>query len=61
MRFSLVPQARVVPLAGARHLVVGEDHVRGVLDHVVERVAPGAHPLPTSWDGPYERVTTRLG
>jgi len=59
-RFSLAPQARVVPLVGAKHLVVGEGHVRGVLDHVVERVAPAAHPLPTSWDGPYERVTTRI-
>ena len=60
-RFALVPQARVVPLPGAKHLVVGEDHVRRVLDHVVEAVVPEAHPLPTSWDGPYERVTTRLG
>ena len=59
-RFALVPQARVVPLVGAKHLVVGESNVRTVLDHVVEAVAPGAHPLPTTWDGPYERVTTRI-
>lgn len=59
-RFALVPQARVVPLVGAKHLVVGEQHVRTVLDHVVAAVAPGAHPLPTAWDGRYERVTTRL-
>jgi hypothetical protein len=60
-RFALVPQARVVPLVGAKHLVVGESHVRVVLDHVVAVVAPAAHPLPTTWDGPYERVTTRIG
>jgi alpha/beta superfamily hydrolase len=60
-RFALVPQARVVPLVGAKHLVVGEGHVRVVLDHVVAVAAPAAHPLPTTWDGPYERVTTRIG
>ncbi len=59
-RFALVPRARVVPLVGAKHLVVGEGNVRTVLDHVVEAVAPQAHPLPTTWDGPYERVTTRI-
>jgi hypothetical protein len=31
-----------------------------VLDHVVAEVAPAAAPLPTTWDGPYERVTTRV-
>ncbi len=59
-RFAVVPQAGVVPLVDARHLVVGESHVRVVLDHVVAAVAPAAHPLPTTWDGPYERVTTRF-
>jgi alpha/beta superfamily hydrolase len=59
-RFALVPQARVVGVDGAKHLWVGEQHVRTVLDHVVAEVAPAAAPLPTTWDGPYERVTTRV-
>jgi uncharacterized protein len=59
-RFALVPQARVVALEGAKHLVVGENHVRTVLDHVVQAAAPGTGPLPSTWDGPYERVTTRV-
>ncbi|WP_442893291.1 alpha/beta hydrolase [Aquipuribacter sp. SD81] len=59
-RFAAVPQARVVGVDGAKHLWVGEQHVRTVLDHVVEAVRPGAGPLPTSWEGPYDRMTTRV-
>jgi uncharacterized protein len=53
-RFAGVPQARVVGVEGAGHLWVGEKNVRRVLDEVVEEVAPGAAPLPTTWDGPYQ-------
>ncbi len=53
-RFARVPQAEVVAVAGGRHLWVGEPAVRQVLDEVVARVAPGAAPLPTTWEGPYE-------
>ncbi|WP_380168801.1 alpha/beta hydrolase [Jannaschia sp. R86511] len=59
-RFAAVPQARVVGVDGAKHLWVGEQHVKRVLDEVVAAVVPGAGPLPTTWDGPYERVTTTL-
>jgi alpha/beta superfamily hydrolase len=59
-RFAAVPQARVVGVDGAKHLWVGEQHVRTVLDHVVEAVAPAAGPLPTSWEGPYDKVTTKV-
>jgi alpha/beta superfamily hydrolase len=52
-RLARVPQAQVVGVEGARHLWVGEQYVRRVLDEVVVRVAPGAAPLPTSWQGPY--------
>ncbi|MBB6170329.1 hypothetical protein HNR23_000389 [Nocardiopsis mwathae] len=54
-RFSRVPQAEVVGVDNAKHLWVGEPYVRRVLDEIVGRVAPKAHPLPTEWDGPAER------
>lgn len=49
-RFARVPHAQVVGVDGAKHLWVGEPAVRRVLDEVVLRVAPDAHPLPTSWE-----------
>ncbi len=48
-RFARIPQARVVGVAGARHLWVGEPSVRRVLDEIVRQVRPGADPLPTSY------------
>lgn len=55
-RFALVPQARVVPAAGAKHLWVGESAVRWVLDSIVGVVAPEVPvPLPDSWSGPMQR------
>jgi alpha/beta superfamily hydrolase len=53
-RFARIPQAEVVGVDGAKHLWVGEPSVRRVLDEVVRRVAPGAAPLPTEWDGPMD-------
>jgi alpha/beta superfamily hydrolase len=53
-RFARVPQAQVLGVEGARHLWVGEPSVRRVLTEVVTRVLPGAVPLATEWDGPYE-------
>ena len=47
-RFAVVPQAEVVAFPGAKHLFVG--HAEALLDEVVRRVAPLAHPLPTSYD-----------
>ncbi|MDH2429991.1 alpha/beta fold hydrolase [Sphaerisporangium sp. TRM90804] len=46
-RFARVPQAEVVGVDNAKHLWVGEPYVRIVLDEVVKRVNPSAHPLPT--------------
>lgn len=46
-RFAPLTQAEVVPVAGARHLWVGESAVRRVLDEVVARVVPARTPLPT--------------
>ncbi|GAA3428654.1 alpha/beta hydrolase [Streptosporangium sandarakinum] len=46
-RFTRVPQAEVVGVDGAKHLWVGEPYVRIVLNEIVQRVNPAAHPLPT--------------
>ena len=54
-RFSAVPQAELIPVAGAGHLWVGERAVREVLDEIARVVTPAAYPLATEWDGPVER------
>jgi alpha/beta superfamily hydrolase len=52
-RFAAVPQAEVVPIAGGKHLWVGD--AEKVLDEIVQRVAPEVTtPLPREWDGPME-------
>lgn len=51
-RFARVPHAEVIGVDGAKHLWVGEPYVRIVLDEIVKRVNPAAHPLPTSVDSP---------
>jgi alpha/beta superfamily hydrolase len=48
-RFGAVPEVRVVPVEGAKHLWVGEQQTRRVLDEIVGAVAPEALPLPTRW------------
>lgn len=46
-------RAEVVPMAGAKHLWVGD--AEKVLDEIVRRVAPDVTvPLPRTWDGPME-------
>jgi alpha/beta superfamily hydrolase len=49
-RFAAVPQAEVIGVPGAKHLWVGDTET--VLDEIVRRVNPAAHPLPTDWSGP---------
>ncbi|BFU42726.1 alpha/beta hydrolase [Krasilnikovia sp. MM14-A1004] len=52
-RFAPLTQAEVVPVAGAKHLWVGDAET--VLDEIVRRVAPDVPvPLPRTWDGPLE-------
>lgn len=53
-RFSMVPQARVVGVAGAKHLWVGEKYAARVLNDIVAQVSPGqaGAELPQEWDGP---------
>ena len=48
-RFAPLRQAEVVAVAGAKHLWVGENAVRRVLDEVVARVNPARSPLPTHY------------
>jgi len=50
-RFASVPQRELVPVAGGKHLWVGEAQTRRVLDEIVRVVAPTSSPLPTEWDG----------
>jgi alpha/beta superfamily hydrolase len=46
-RFARVPQAEVIAVDNAKHLWVGEPYVRIVLNEIVKRLNPAAHPLPT--------------
>ena len=52
-RFARVPKADVVGVAGAKHLWVGENYVRIVLNEIVRTVNPAAlhdaPALPTTW------------
>jgi hypothetical protein len=50
--FASMPEIEVVPVAGAKHLWVGEKYVRIVLDAIADRVVPGSAPLPTTWPVP---------
>ena len=55
VRFARAPHAEIIAVPGARHLWVGEKYVRVVLDEVVRRVVPQAHPLPEEYAGPMTR------
>jgi alpha/beta superfamily hydrolase len=54
-RFAIAPTVRVVPVAGAKHLWVGEKYVRVVLDAIADLVVPGSAPLPTHWPADGQR------
>jgi alpha/beta superfamily hydrolase len=51
-RFATVPGIQLVAVEGGRHLWVGENQTRRVLNEIVSRVNPAAAPLPTTWEGP---------
>ncbi|HEY8589962.1 MAG TPA: alpha/beta hydrolase [Naasia sp.] len=51
-RFAAAPNVEVIGVEGAKHLWVGENATRRVLDEIVARLNPGVLPLPTEWDGP---------
>ena len=48
-KFAAVPHASVIPIAGGKHLWVGETQVRQVLTEIVRAVNPAALPLPTEF------------
>jgi len=54
-RFGRVPKATVIGVDGAKHLWVGENYVRIVLNEIVRVVNPaaldGSAELPTEWEG----------
>ncbi|MDQ6935631.1 MAG: alpha/beta hydrolase [Actinomycetota bacterium] len=56
-RFASLRQAEVVPMAGSKHLWVGD--AERVLDELARRLAPEVPvPLPRDWDGPVETADT---
>lgn len=50
-RFSTVSHIDIVEVEGGKHLWVGENQTKRVLNEIVERVNPSAAPLPEWWDG----------
>jgi len=46
LRFSVVPEAQVIGIDGAKHLWVGELATKTVLNEIVKIVAPESYPLP---------------
>jgi alpha/beta superfamily hydrolase len=48
-RFATVPDATLIAVAGAKHLWVGENQTRRVLNEIVAVVNPSAGPLPDEW------------
>lgn len=51
-RFALVPQARLVPVSGAKHLWVGEKYVVRALNEIASTVLGQPAELATEWHGP---------
>jgi hypothetical protein len=47
LRFSVIPQTKLIAVDGAKHLWVGEPFVHRVLSEIVEVIAPQRLPLPT--------------
>ncbi|WP_251858439.1 alpha/beta hydrolase [Herbiconiux sp. L3-i23] len=50
-RFAAAPNIELVSVDGAKHLWVGENYTRIVLDAIVTRMNPAAAPLSTTWEG----------
>ena len=46
-RFAVIPQIKLIPVTGAKHLWVGEPMVHRVLSEITQIVAPARLPLPT--------------
>ncbi|WP_129658008.1 alpha/beta hydrolase [Rothia uropygialis] len=50
-RFSVIPQADVIGIDGAKHLWVGEKYVRRAHDEIVSKIAGQRVHLKTVWEG----------
>lgn len=48
-RFSVVPEAEIIGVDGAKHLWVGESATRRVLNEIVKAVVPASYPLPEQY------------
>ena len=51
LKFSVAPRITVIDVPGAKHLFVGENYTREVLNLIVAQVNPSAVPLPTTFAG----------
>jgi alpha/beta superfamily hydrolase len=51
-RFASVPNIQLINVEDGKHLWVGENQTRRVLNEIVGQLNPSALPLPTEWDGP---------
>lgn len=51
-RFAVAPDTELVPIAGGKHLWVGESLTSRALTEIVSRVNPSALPLATEWSPP---------
>jgi uncharacterized protein len=52
LKFAIVPETKLIAVDGGKHLWVGEDQTRRVLNEIVTAVNPSAAPLPTDWNPP---------
>lgn len=48
-RFSVIPEAKIIGIDGAKHLWVGELATTSVLNEIVRVINPAAYPLPEVW------------
>jgi len=55
VRFARVPQAEVVAREGAKHLWMGEQYVRFVLDSIAGHLVPGTLGVHDGYEGPMEK------
>jgi hypothetical protein len=53
-RFSSVGHIEIIEVEDGKHLWVGENQTRRVLNEIVQQVNPAALPLPEMWDGDVE-------
>ena len=50
LAFSVMPKFEQIDVLGAKHLWVGEDATRRVLNEIIRVVAPHSYPLPNEYE-----------